>query len=462
LASYAALNEGMGKEAVDLGLRAAELLNVPVRRDPDGLAAGIRADRAVVDAIAGTDLVRHLETLPTSANQRMTTAIGLLLALEPAVFMNQQIGLYNLIGLRVMALTLRFGADQYTPGVIAIYAMLDRGESTRRAKTFALTTLARRLARRTNPALMAYTGCLYSTFVHHWMRPITGNLPSMVRDARAGFDHGDVMLGCFNTASHVVLLARAGAPLRAVVAAARRAAALIDGRASASAFHCKLEIQIAQALAGRTAQPWSLTDLPGHAVSDVDVVEERDIAAITETDLFNQIAYYLSAKARLQVYYRRFGEAVDHALRAEPLQPAFAGQVEEPEFTMWFALGLIGRRHEGDAAKAAALLARLQNWAHDAPDLLGHKALLVEGRLAATSGQAPRAHRLLLAAAESASRAGFRQHAAFAWELAGRHVSTTGERTQALHHLHQAASGYEKLGAHAKVIDVQRAMDELR
>jgi class 3 adenylate cyclase/tetratricopeptide (TPR) repeat protein len=462
LASITAVNEGMGTEAVDLGLRAAELLDVPLRQDRDGLTAAIHAARAAVRTAAGTDLVGRLETLPASANQRMTTAIGLLLAIEPAVFMNQQIDLFNLIGLRAMVLTLRYGADEYTPGVIAIYAMLDRGEATRRAETFALTKLARRLAVRTSSPLVAYAGFVHSWFVQHWLRPIGENLHSMSWDARAGFDRGDVMLGCFNTAGYVVLLARAGGSVRTVLAAARRAAALIDGRVTAAAFHCKLEIQVAQALAGRTTQPWSLTDLPGCSVSDVDVDEQRDIAAISGTDLFNQIAYYWSAKARLHVYYRRFDDAVDCAQRAEPLLPSFAGQAEEAELTLWFALGLLGRDQEGDRAKAGALLARLRSWTRDAPDLLGHKALLVEGQLAAVTGETLRARRLWATAAESASRAGYRQHAAFAWELAGRDLSAGTERARALHCLNQAATGYRTLGAYAKVIDVQRAMDELR
>jgi hypothetical protein len=376
--------------------------------------------------------------------------------------MTQQIDLYNLIGLRAMELTLRYGANQYTPGVIAIYAMLDRVETISRAQAYALTKLARRFAVRTGSPLVAYTGFVHSWFVQHWVRPVVENLRSMPRDARAGFDNGDVMLGCFNTAGYVVLLARAGASTRTVLAAARRAAALIGGRVTAAAFHCTLEIQVAQALAGRTTEPCSLSDRPGSSASGVDVDEERDVGTITDTDLFNQIGYYWSAKARLYVYYRRFAQAVDCAQRAEPLLPSFAGQVEEAEFTLWFALGLLGRGHEGDEVKAGVLLARLHDWTRDAPDLLGHKALLVEGQLAAVTGQAHRAPLIWAAAGESARRAGFRQHAAFAWELAGRQLSAAGDRAGALHSLDQAATVYKALGALAKAADVEQATADLR
>ncbi|ALG09701.1 AAA family ATPase [Kibdelosporangium phytohabitans] len=461
LASITAVNEGMGKEAVDLGLRAARLLGVVLRRDPDGLAAGIHAARAAIHALAGNDLATRLERLPPSGNKRMTTAIGLLLAIEPAVHMTLHAGLFTLIGLRSMVLTLRYGADEYTPGVIAIYAMLDHGEAMRRAEVFALSTLAKRMAVRTGSPLVTYAGFVHSWFVQHWMRPVIENLRSIIRDARAGFEHGDIMFGCFNSASYVVLLARAGGSMRAVLAAGRRAAALIDGRVTAAAFHCKLEIQVAQALAGRTTRPWSLSDLPGQSASGVDVDEERDIAAITKTDLANEIGYYWSAKARLHLYYRRFDEAVEFARRAEPLLPSFAGQAEEAEFTMWFALGLLSRGRDGDEAKARALLDRLRAWACDAPDLLGHKAMLVEGQLAAVNGHLATAQSLWYDAAGSASRAGYRQHAAFAWELAGRALAAAGAGTQALQCLHRAFTGYTELGAHAKAVDVRRAMDEL-
>jgi tetratricopeptide (TPR) repeat protein len=231
---------------------------------------------------------------------------------------------------------------------------------------------------------------------------------------------------------------------------------------TAAAFHCTLEIQVAQALAGRTAEPCSLSDRPGSSASGVDVDEERDVETITGTDLFNQIGYYWSAKARLHVYYRHFARAVDCAQRAEPLLPSFAGQAEEAEFTLWFALGLLGRGDDGDEAKARVLLARLHDWAGDAPDRLDHKALLVEGQLAAVTGQAHRAPLIWVAAGESARRAGYRQHAAFAWELAGRQLSAAGDRARALRRLGQAATVYRALEAWAKAADVEQAMAGLR
>ncbi|MBM7774724.1 class 3 adenylate cyclase/tetratricopeptide (TPR) repeat protein [Actinokineospora baliensis] len=441
LASIRAVNEGMGAEAVHFGLRAVELLGVAPRRD--GVAEGIRVAEAAIAAAAGGDLVRRLEALPASTNARMTTVVGLLLAIEPAVFMNQQIDLYNLIGLWAMRLTLRYGADQYTPGVIAVYAVLDQ-VPLRRAEAFALTSLARRMAARADSPLVSYTGFVHSVFVHHWLRPIATNLRSMARDARSGFDRGEDMLGCFNIAGYVVLLARAGASVPTVLAAGRRGAALVGGRVTASAFHCVLEIQVARALAGETTEPWSLTDPPGF-----DGV--GDIAAIVETDLYNQIAYYWTAKARLLVYYRRYAEAVACARRAEPLLPAITGQIEESEFTLWYALALLGRGHQGDRESATDLLARLRSWSQDAPDRLEHKALLVEGRLA---GQPRQAQAVWAAAAESAMRAGHRQHAAFAWELAGRTPASVGD-PKAAHYLDLAHACYRRLGAWAKVTDLQ-------
>ncbi|MGH3771134.1 MAG: ATP-binding protein [Pseudonocardiaceae bacterium] len=460
-ASIQAVNDGMGIEAVNLGLHAAELLGVAVPRDPDGMASGIREALESIREQTGPSLVDRLQALPAAVDRRAVAAIGILVHTVPAAFMTQQAELFTLIGLRNMLLTLQYGTNPYTPGVIAIYGMVARALSEDPGEAFALTSLAKQLAESDSPALISYTGMVHSWFVHHWLRPISEDLPVMPRQAHLGFEHGDVMFGCFNLASYVVLLARSGAPVPAVIAAARRNAGLIGGRVAASMFHCRLELQVARALAGKTIDPCSLTDPPG--VDNLN--EDDDVAVIADTDLYNQIAYYWSAKARLHTYYRQYEQAVDCALRTELLLPSFAGQIEEAEFTLFYALSLLGlageHPHSQVVTHARELLARIQTWERYAPDNFRHKSLLIEGQLAGVTGQAQRACELLDEAAAAALRIGCRQHAAFASELAGDHLVTIGRDVDALARLRRAGDCYRRWGALAKVADIRWRIAEL-
>lgn len=460
-ASIQAVNDGMGREAVDLGLDAAELLGVAVPRDPDGIAREIREALQSIRDQAGPHLVDRLETLPVATDRRAVTAIGLLLQTGPAAHMTQQAELFTLIGLRNMLLTLQHGTNPSTPGVIAIYGMVIHALSGDPREAFALTSLAKRMAEEGSPALISYVGMVHSWSVHHWLRPIEEDLLVIPRHARLGFEHADVMFGCFNAATYVVLLARSGAQLPAVMAAARSNAELIAGRVAASVFHCRLELQVARALAGQTIGACSLTDPRGEGGLD----EERDIAAITGTDLYNQVAYYWSAKTRLHVYYRQYAAAVDCSARTERLLPTLRGQVEEAEFTLFHALSLLGQAaehpFEDAVARARELLARLRSWERHAPDNFRHKSLLIEGQLAAVTGQPWRACALLDEAAAAAMRIGYRQHAAFASELAGDHLVTLGRYPQALVCLRRASDHYHCWGALAKVTDIRRRIGEL-
>ena len=75
------------------------------------------------------------------------------------------------------------------------------------------------------------------------------------------------------------------------------------------------EEQVAKALQGRTSDYTSLTD------EKYD--EQKDIASICKTDLYNQIAYYLVSKLKLHSHFGNWDEAISWGEKSIPLLPAF-------------------------------------------------------------------------------------------------------------------------------------------
>jgi predicted ATPase len=442
-ASVEAINNGMSREAVELGLAAARLLGVELPRTPGAVRGAIGECLGAIGALMAGRAVESLATLPPATDPARAAAIGTLLQTAPAAFISRQSELFALIGLQAFRLSLESGATPYLPGVLSLYALITRSLEVDPRPAFALSSLAERLAKRDSPALLANAAFVHSWFVHHWLEPIADILPRIPAWADAGFEHGDVTMGCFNVAGYVTLLAAGGAPLDDVIAAGAAGLERIAGRTASAVFHCRHEMQIAKALAGRTVRPCSLTD--------ADTDEERDLAAVRDTDMVNQYAYYLSSKLRLHFYFGEPAAALGYGDQAEPLLDAFAGQQQEAEFVFFHGLALLAHAREtGDAralARGEAAVERMRAWAAYAPAVFGGRVAIMEGQLAWARGERELAVERFAEGAADADP----HHAALAHELAGRCLGDS-------EHLRAAIAGYRAWGAAAKVSDVEAAL----
>lgn len=450
LASVEALDHGLAREAVDLGLDAAALLGLNLPRQAAASVEEIPQVLADIDrAVASRDL-DDLLSLPSVGDPRAAELMGLLLRIQPAAYMSQQDALYALMGLRNFLLTLEHGGTHFTAGVVSIYASLVRLLQDDPVRAFALSTLSKRLAERDAPAMTAYAGFVHSWLIHHWTQPLASDLPELMDHARRGFEHGDVTFGGFNAAAHVIHLGLCGTHLDRVEEAGATSAALISGRVASAAFHCRHEAQAARALAGRTVDLCSLTDRGTGGVE-----EERDLGWVRGSQLTNQTGYYLVWKLRLHYYAGHFAIARGFAAEVAAIRPAIAGQAIEAEYVLFAALAELGG--SGSAAAARDHLRQLRKWQERAPMNFRHKALLVQGELTRAAGEPQRAAVLLREAAASARTGGFQQHEALAFELAAVAHRKAGDLDAARAAGEAAIEGYRRWGAQAKADSLSRA-----
>jgi predicted ATPase/class 3 adenylate cyclase len=459
LASTQAMNNGMSREAANLGLRAVEILDAPLPRDPEAIGALIGETLAAIAALLAENGVQAIADLAPAEDPRQAAAIGALLRVVPAVFVSQQVELFALIGLRAFRLTLEYGATPFTPGAVAIYAMIVRALDANPRHAFELSSLAETLADRDSKPLRSYAGFVHHYFVRHWLEPAGHDVEEMRENARLGFEYGDVMFGCYNSAGYVVLLAASGAPLDEVIAAGTASSEEIAGRVVSAGFHAAHEPQLAKALAGRTVDRCSLTDRR----EEGNVEEERDLASITRTDLYDQIGAYMISKLRLHFLYREYRRAVSYGERAEQVLASNAGQVFEAEFTFYFALALFARHGEsGDPdllARARALAERMAGWEQHAPHVFSHKTLALAGAEARAAGDGAGAAELFTRAAAAAHEIGFAHHVALGYELAGRSLLDAGDIEAARAMLAASREAYAGWGAWAKVADLDEAVE---
>ncbi|MEP7200281.1 MAG: hypothetical protein ABI874_10710, partial [Chloroflexota bacterium] len=453
-ASLQAYSNGLTKEATTLGLEAARLLGVSLPTDPREIVPAIGAEMGEIQQRMAGRAPSELIDLPPLDEPDIGSVVGTLLRTMPFAYTSRQPELFALMAVKNLSLTLKHGHGLFSPLAYSMYAIVYRAMTGDSRTAHAFSQLALDLNARQGHALTASVEFVHTWFINHWVNPIASNLDMNLDGARAGFASGDLLYACFNSAAYVVYLSAMGAPLDDVIAMGAQQLAVINNRVANAAYHCLHEMQFAKALAGRTRDRFSF--------SDAQYDEARDVASIVRTDLYNQIGYYYVSKLRLHYYYGDYAAALEYAAQAQPLLPAFEGQVAEPEYRLFGALALLARSREVEAsardellALAAAHLEKLRAWSAVYAGNFTHKLKLVEAEWARNAGRDTEAQASYREAAQSAEQFGFTHHAALANELAAQHALALGDTTVARAHLAAARDGYARWGAWAKVKDVE-------
>jgi predicted ATPase/serine/threonine protein kinase len=486
-AAQQALMTGLLRQAVEFGLEAARLLGVEVSTDAGQIGPALGMEMQNIGKLMGTRSPADLLHLPTTATPDITRVIGIFLSIQPAAYNSHQLELFALLAAKNMGLILQHGQTPLSPCVYSMFAIITLLLSQDHRAAYAFSSLALALDQQQGGQFTGTVSFVHTWFINHWQNPLTESLPISLDGARAGFQTGDILYGCYNQAAHVVYLSYLGAPLDQVIAVAREHHRCINNRVGHAAYHCVLEMQFAKALAGQTQNPLNL--------SDAEHDEARDLEAICKTDNFNQITYYFIARLRLEYYYRNYRAALEFAERALPLRAAFQGQVAEIDFCFFHALALVahvgcvagpntglssnqptegtgnapyasgatrgGEERNQLLTHARAILDQLDRWSEACPANSLHKSLLVRAELASLENRAEEISCYDEAAA-CALQSGYPHHAALAKELAGAHYLRHGQSDLASGYLAEACQGYRDWGATAKVQDVRQQSHELR
>ena len=455
-AAQQALLTGLLRQAVEFGLEAARLLGVDVPTDPGQIGPALGLEMQNIGGLMGNREPAGLHELPQAATPETTRVIGIFLSIQPAAYNSHQSELFALLAAKNMGLILQHGQTPLSPCVFSMFAIITLLLTQDSSRAYAFSNLALVLDQKQGGQFTGTVSFVHTWFISHWQNPLKNSLAISLEGARAGFQSGDVLYGCYNQAAHVVYLSYLGAPLNQIIATAQEHLRKIDHRVGHAAYHCLLEMQFAKALAGLTQNPLSLTD------GEYD--EARDLEAICKTDNFNQITYYFVSRMRLEYYFGNCQAALEFAERALPLRAAFQGQVAEIDFCFFHALALIahGATLEGDDRnrhldRAHEYLIQLDRWAECCPANFRHKALLVRAELASVQGK-EEAISCYDEAARCASQAGYPHHVALALELVGNYSVRAGQSGVGRRYLFEAHRAYQEWGAFAKAEDISKRL----
>jgi predicted ATPase/class 3 adenylate cyclase len=439
---------GYAKEALDVGLEGVKLLGQDLPRDLPTISQKIGENMAAIGSLMERKTIESLAEHKKLNEPQKERVIKLLLSLGPFAHQCQQGELFALMIIICQRLTLEHGNGESAAEVYAMYAIIYKVLTHDSHGAFNWNTLALEVDRKNGLTLQSRVLFIYGWFIALWKLPFDELIPLSMKGADAGFNSGDIIYGCFNLSLAAVLKSTSGKPLDEVIQTATEHFVKNNNAVMNAAFHLILEEQVAKALQGRTTAYTSLTD------EKYD--EEKDIASICKTDLFNQIAYYFVSKLKLNVHFGNWDEAIGWGEKALPLLPAFANQPGHIELEQYYTMAALYKSKEtvGEASAnfkkiAESGIANMNSWALICPENFLHKALLLEGIQNGLEGRTAEGEQKFIHSAKQAHASGYTQDEGLAFE----HLLRMKKRTGANYsrELESALDAYNRWGAQGKV-----------
>ena len=351
--------------------------------------SGVRssADIAAIRRPARAATVASLLDLPRLEDPAVRQAIKLLVILWTPAYILGQTTLSDLVGARMVILSLRYGnCGDSAYGYVA-YAMT----AGWRLGDYALGHDFGRLGLALNDRLadLRLRGRVHHRFgalVNPWRRPFATSIPHAREAVRSGLESGDFIIAAYGQFQQSWWGMQIEPDLDGFL---QRHGPTVDflARMQAHAYRevQKMILQWARALQGRTSAPTSL---------DGDDFREADfLATYGGKGIFG--SWYVTMKIELLRTFGAIAEARAAAREWEPVAEVFASSPWPAMFAFQHALVLCawlasaeGAERAEALAKAEEIAARFRIWAANAPENFGHLSDLIAAEIARARGDA--------------------------------------------------------------------------
>lgn len=356
-----------GTNALEIGLRAAEILGVALPRQPAAVVSAVQEDVAEIGRLMADRTPADQLEQPSANDARIEFAIQVLVDIGPFAHQLAELDLFDLLGTRALLLTLRHGNTPAAPAVYTLYGTILQRRHQEAAESERWTRLGVDLDAANGNQMLSVVGFEHTWFVAHLSAPFEECLTFAQRGIESGIASGNVVFESFNRCSTVVFSREAGLPLGELVRDATLGIEAINDRVSNAVHFLRTQRQLAQALRGSTRTRLSMTD---------DYVDEAEqLLPILETEYSNQSGWYCVEKIKQHVLFGAYDAAIVWVDRALALRESFGAQIAELDLLEFGAMALL----QMEDARGPELAAELHDLASKNPLNLRHRSLLLSG-----------------------------------------------------------------------------------
>ncbi len=453
---------GKYDDGVAVALDALRLFGVTFPESDAEIQAAAEGEYRDVPLHLGGRRIADVVDAPKAADPAMQAVINLLVEAAPCAYIGRPT-LFPLITLKAVNFSLRYGHTEQSSFAFGVYSLMLVSLMGDIPSAFEFSELSLRLNEKLqNPRLRGTLLHLHGDHINFWRRHLATGIPILEQAFVACQEVGDLVYAGFLSFETVWQVLEKGDPLERVLEVSKKYASFAQQTHNDPIYQTiRLEQQFVASLQGRTKDPLGLED------GSFD--EAGCVAAIAKATFGCGIVFYHIMKQILAFLHGRHAEALECAMRAEPVLGAAMAMPIEATHHFIHALTLIALHPTASEAQRQAStrilqgkLKKLELWAENCPENYGNRYALVSAELARIEGRDLDAERLYEDAIRQAREHGFIQTEALANELAARFYAARGLETSAHAYLRNARYCYLRWGAGAKVRQLEQSHPFLR
>ncbi len=454
---------GKYDEAVDMGIRALQLIGEEIPQDDAAISRMIEIEEAAVNANLQGREIAELAGGAEASDPQARLMIEILTDLGGPAYIGCRPLLYPLFALKNLNKVLKYGVTKEACHAVSAYAIMRIISSGNLNTAYAFSEAAISLSERFGgPSPIGSILYLHGNHVNFWLRPFITDFSILERGFHACQDAGDLAFANYIAYAIVWQAVERGDTLGDVLDFSRKYADFALGsRNEAVHQSIVLEQQFLKCLMGETDGDISFSDA---GVSELSCIEKVARAPFT-----CGVVYYHTMKLMVAYLMGDDAAAQTHAEAAAEILAAVLSQPMEAMFYFLHALVLARSCREGAKESReeilktlAAYQKKLAFWSENCPANFAGKHALVCAEIAEIEGNELAAERLFEQAIESCGTNSFIHWEAMANEAAARFHADRGLKSISQAYLREAHACYFRWGALAKVRQMEQANPQLR
>ncbi|MEO6862183.1 MAG: AAA family ATPase [Microcoleus sp.] len=439
-------------EALNTGLEVLKLLGISFPQNPKAL--NIMAGLINTKLSLGLRRIEDLANLPEMTDPDKQAAMRILSGILSTAVQTKP-RLVPLLAFRMVKLCIKYGNSPYASSAYVFYGlvMYKVGDISLAYQfgQLAIRMLDKFPSRSIKSRVYAPFGC----FINHWKASVKSGLGDLKEGFKTGMETGELEYAGYSINEYCFKKLSIGEPLDLVEQEMGKYMKLMQQfQLEQAVQYMSISRQTALNLRGQSVEPCHLV---GESLNEVET-----LPALIEAKSFLLVCLIYNAKAQLNFLFKNYVEALDNSRLFEKHEEAAAAFYVVSISNFYYSLSLLAlfpQAGKGEQKqylkKVIQLQKKMKNWADCAPMNYQHKYDLVAGETARVLGKNTEAMGLYDRAISGASKNGFIQEEALAYELAGEFYQSLGKHIIFPAYVTKAYYAYIRWGALAKVKDLE-------
>ncbi|MCW6036085.1 AAA family ATPase [Spirulina subsalsa FACHB-351] len=451
--------QGRCEKAIKSGLLGLEDLGITI--DQNNLKQEIEQEFLGINSFLNDRTVESILHLPAATNPQVISAIQLLIALEPTIYIIGNLELYTLVSIKAVHLSIINGNTQESVKAYANYGLLLGLRDKQYQRGYEFGELAVQLSDKLETKSQECKACLLlGSWIHPWAKPIAGAAEINYKGFLAGMDSGEIQFAAYNLMGNIYNRLFAGEKLSQIDQDIEQYWQIAE--------QLKNEL-LWVVLAGAKVFISQVSQSVKEQKEDVFLAQaEARIKEGESSESWLAIALYYLLKMQGACISGNFKQGLEYSQAAKKNINAVVGFTTFSSYYYYGSLILLNCYPELSAPEQTEALKTIEQnqeqlkiWSEHCPENFLHKYLLVQGEQYRLQGNKAQAIDCYDQAIAEAEQNGFVQEAALAQELATQFYLSWGKPKIAATYLENAYYSYGRWDAKGKIQQLESQYSHL-